>query len=406
MTYATSGHSQQNFVAVKNGRAETEYYGSDGTDEPSAPYIYGACAGAVVEQSTAKCGTFTGSCGPSGLNVLNSWSGGYDVAQTGTTCSCAYDPRHALSLQANSGGYVYANGGGGASMYTDAAGGWGAWQALYANQYSGSDGWRSGLPLAVSTFDGHFVSSTFSATGTTPTPLYFFSSTGASTIRPGDRVRIAASTSSGLRYAYESGSNLSYGSSPGTNPAYTFKVVEPVRHLVYLKTYHGKFVDIEADGYFYNRRTQAELEYGTSRAPVTGALDPAQVATQAQAALWLIDWNGGALVDGDAVSFQVYQNDAWTILATGASTGQVFQYNSAGPNETFVLHKLGGSSGTSIAHGDTVTFKSSIGTWLTAMPPDYYSSQIRNYGTYEGAWQQMTLDFVHSFDMDRTRYWK
>ncbi len=66
------------------------------------------------------------------------------------------------------------------------------------------------------------------------------------------------------------------------------------------------------------------------------------------------------------------------------------------------MHRLSGPG--AIHHGDAVTFKSSSGTWLTAMPPSTFASQLQNSGTSEGAWQQLNLDFVHSFDMDRQRY--
>jgi hypothetical protein len=92
----------------------------------------------------------------------------------------------------------------------------------------------------------------------------------------------------------------------------------------------------------------------------------------------VIDWNGGELRDGD-------------------HTGQLMFSNAVDVHERFVIQLDGGATG-SITHGAAVTFRSAIGTYLTAMPPDYSDSQLRNYGTWIGPWQRFSFQFVAHYD--------
>jgi len=403
MTYATAGDSQRELVAVKNGLRDTQYYYRG---EPSAPYIYGRCAGAIVERSFDACPGVTTYCGPSMLRLVSGWSGTMDTPQTSANCSCAQDPRHVIAL-ANPDGWVWVptDGGGSPSVQTRLTHAFGAWQALDAIETASPGGWLPNEPIALKAFGGQFFSNTFSPTLTTPSTVLFENAdSSVYPIMRGSLVRLYTWDALGYRlYAYDNGSTI--GTTYRPDASATFTVIEPRYHLVYLATYHGRFVNTDPDATIHNRKLPGDLQYATQLAPGPDALDPARVAAQANAAFWLLDWNGGDLVDGDVVSFQLFQNDAWNFISTFGTTGVTRPRNGAGADERFVIHKLSGSAGTRIANRDVVSLRSSSGTYLTAMPPDFSDSQLQSSGTSEGLWQRIGVQFVHSFDMDRTSKW-
>ncbi|MBL8682479.1 MAG: hypothetical protein JNK05_25150 [Myxococcales bacterium] len=203
--------------------------------------------------------------------------------------------------------------------------------------------------------------------------------------------------SSGATYAANNGSTLAAVSTNGAaNQLLT--VVEPRRaHLVYLRTYHGTYVNRDASMALYNQRTNAELS-GTN------------AAVKASAAFWVIDWNGGELQDGDWISLESFENSSYHYASVidGDHTGHARLANAVTAYEKFRINILNGATGSVTYSNDgaandnnVVSLQSSHGTFLTAMPANYYSSQIRNYGPYEGDWQRFEIVFVQEFDRHR-----
>jgi hypothetical protein len=188
----------------------------------------------------------------------------------------------------------------------------------------------------------------------------------------------------------------------GAGTPYT--VIEPRHHLVYISTHHDRFVNVDADGSIHNRRTRAEVNYATRLDPQPETLDGARVALQASAAFWLIDWNGGQLLDGDRISLQVFKDDAQHFVSTFGRAGSTRWRNGAGADETFEFRRVGGTRGAPINHRDSVTLRSATGNYLLAAPPDYLDAQILNTATVPREWETFQMHFVHSYDSDRTSY--
>lgn len=407
MTYGTSGDSSREFVAVKNGRADTEYYLHG---EPSAPYIYGSCASRVVERSGEVCGLATDGCVAGKLRLISAWTGTKDDPQSSTTCTCVQDPRHIISLRSLGGWNWTATSGG--SVHTNLARGWGAAQTFYAMEYGGPSGWIPGEAMAVKTWDGKFVTNTFTTTLTSPNHIKFVNASGsAAAIGNGSVVNISDTTSSGgMWWAYDNGAVVTKTDSLGASTNHDFVITEPRYHLVYLKSPHGKFVNVDAAGLFFNKRSQAILEYGTAANPVDDAsgklvaLDPAIVSMQNDAAFWLVDYDGGEVDDGDVVSIQIFKGEAWSFLSTWGTDGHAKKKNIAGDDERFIINKQ--AAGALVGHGDSITLKNvGTGLYMVAMPADYFDGQIRGYGEFEGSWTKFDLMFVHSFDLDRQAKW-
>jgi hypothetical protein len=405
MTYGNAGQSQENFVAVKNGRQE---HGYRQFGEPSAPYIYGHCAASVVSASDAFCGDARSPSCPrdNQLRLLASWSGVFTTPQAaGAACACVGDPRHVVALTTPAGSNLTAQGGGGAAVHTRWATGWGSWQIFHAIETGDTpDAWYSGESVVVKSFDGPFLSTNFSATDSAPNALTVFKTDGAGRllsgpVENGSQVYLWDSS----RFAHDNGNQLVPNSGTSTAGATPLRLVEPRKHLVYVSTAHGLYVDIATEQ-LENTTTRSVLNYATQLDLRGDMLDSELVRQQRRAAFWLIDWDGGEMLSNDTVSFQTLDDDSngnYRFVVTNG-TGQVGLANGTSSAARFTVQVLDGAD---VFHGATVAFRSSGGTYLTAMPPDYFDSQIRNYGPSVGAWQRFGVWFVHSYDFSRRDKW-
>ncbi len=391
--------------AARNGRASYEALG-----EPSMPYIYGDCGGQVIEESYAQC---PNACAPGQVRLLKSWTGTSSTTQPDGPCACVKDPRHVIALRSRtSGKVVTAVGGGNDEIRTDWSDNIGAWQWLYVYDYNGGN-WKNNdvvsvrsfnmdlypnLPDATDNSEGYLGlpggSTYFTATSQVPYGLQFRSSTA---IRDGAVVRMKAAGN----YAKDNGTHLERTTN-ASDPANDFELIEPRReHLVYLRTYHGNYVHRDAAGQLYNRLTDADM---TS----------SDLTQRSSAAFWVIDWNGGYLKDGDSISLESFQDGSYQYLSVrdGDHLGHARLSNTVGPYETFTVNILDGSSGQVRYSNDgrsgndhnRISLRSANGTYLTAMPSDYYASQIRNYGPSEGTWQGFDLVFVQEYDRHRAAW--
>ena len=282
--------------------------------------------------------------------------------------------------------------------------GWGSWQIFIAIETRGTpDAWYSGEPVVLKSFKGPFLSTRFDATDSTPNELTVFKTDGAGNllsgaIENGSQVHLWDSG----RFARDDGNQLVAGGT-STAGATAFHVMEPTRHLVYLSTAHGAYIDV-ATGQVKNTTASFVLDYGTQVDRRGDLLDPGLVRLQRRAAFWLIDWNGGDILSNDAVSFQTLDDDSngnHRFVSTNG-TAELGLANGVSSGSRFTVEVLDGST---VSHHATVAFRSSIGTYVTAMPPDYFDSQIRNYGPFVGAWQRFRVSFVHSYDFPRTSKW-
>ena len=126
------------------------------------------------------------------------------------------------------------------------------------------------------------------------------------------------------------------------------------------------------------------------------------VSVQRDAAFWMLVLNGGRLENNDRIVLEGFANEQYHYASTAfEGTGQARGRNGFGSSETFVVVKLSGSSGSEIRHDDRIALRSSQGTYLTAMPADYFDGQIQNYGTFVGTWQGFTLRHVSQHDRAR-----
>ncbi|MGE0326723.1 MAG: hypothetical protein AB7K71_19350 [Polyangiaceae bacterium] len=401
----TDDNSSQAACAARNGRAS--YYERG---EPSLPYIYGDCAGQLIEDSYRQC---RGSCPAGQMKLLASWTGVASDDQTSTACQCVKDPRHVVALRSTTTGQVVtALNGGNDELRTNWSANIGAWQWLYVFDYTGQN-WRSNEVVSVRAFNADLFpnladatddsegyvglpggSAYFTATSQAPFGLQFKSS---GTIRNGSVVQIKAAGT----YAKNDGAHLARTSN-AADPATQFEVIEPRReHLVYLRSFHGNYVHRDAAGQLYNTLTDADML-------------STDLTRRSSAAFWVIDWNGGDLRDGDKISLESFQDGKYQYLSVrdGDHLGHARLSNTAGPFETFTVNILDGSAGKVTYSNDgrsgndhnRISLRSENGTYLTAMPSDYYASQIRNYSTVENAWQGFDLIYVQEYDRHRAAW--
>lgn len=141
---------------------------------------------------------------------------------------------------------------------------------------------------------------------------------------------------------------------------------------------------------------------------------------KASAAFWVVDWNGGSLQDGDSVSLESFENDTYHYVSVrdGDHTGQARLLNAVNTYEKFTINITDGSTGTVVYSNDgnaandhnRVSFRSANGTYMTAMPPDYFDGQILNYATNDTpvstyVWQGFDVIFVNEFDRNRPTWY-
>ncbi len=369
--------------AARNGRSSYMALGN-----PAAPAIYSACAYWVMTRSENHCAGIHADCASNELNLAASWRGTVDDYGVDGGCTCVRDPRRVFALRTNTGQAITAPSGGGSSLSTNWSDSLGAWQWLYLYDAQGPT-WASGDSVVLKSFAGNYLryksaDNTFSADGAQSYPLVF-SLVAGSTLGNAAKVTMRH----GDRYAYSDGSKLRGATSP-TDNRFHFTLVEPRRdHLIYLRSAHGKYLNTDSNRRVWNKRTEAELA-GSVRQLL------------ASSAMWIVDWNGGELMDGDVISLEQFENNAYHYLSAtdGDHTGQVRMGNAINFYERFIIHRTSTGTGP-ITHDDTITLRSAHGTYLTAMPADYFDGQIRNYGTYEGAWQHFRIRFVSQHDKPR-----
>ena len=349
---------------------------------PGVPYIYGGCAQDVVETSYALCGD-PRACGPGSKMLGFSWD--ESTQQASGSCECVRDSQHVVDFTLTSGNAITALDGGGGAL----SGSWGpavgAWQRFYAYFY-GRSGWLPGWNLAwVRPREDFFVSPGW-ANAAMATPITQWIQL-PSTYTAGQSEVMTALWSGAYVNPY-SGSTIQ---TQASHPGLLIRMREPRRdHLVYLKTAHNRFVNIPAgQNWLYNQPTDLSLSV-----PDTDRV---------RSAFWVVDHNGGELEFGDPVSFEGVIDQVERFWSTSGNNGHVTTTNSYYTHQTFVLVSPYGATGP-IGHGDTIAIRSSIGTYVTAMPPSYYASQLRNYGTYVGSWQRFEIQFVEQFDIDRTTW--
>jgi hypothetical protein len=391
--------AQEAACAAANNRAS--YYA---LGEPSVPYIYGGCADSLITESARVCGDIHTGCPAGQLRLLAGWGGTVQNAQAGA-CSCIEDPTHTIALRTNAGFAVTANGGGGDAIMTNWSTRIGAWQWFYFYVPNMPYGWQNNSGGYLKTFGGDFVrtvSGAFRGDQPVATPVWLGDGT-ASTHTIGDASVVSLSVGSllspGSLIGCDSGGQLLSVPAPGTGAACQLTIVEPRRDsLVYLRAWTGQYVNVDGAGVFWNRLTDADLGL-----PSAGV--PASPATAATAAFWIIDWNGGTLNSGDWISFEAFENDShlYMTVMDGDHTGQPHLANSMDTYERFQIIKQSGGSG-AIGNNDDVALLSANGTYLTAMPSDYFPNQILNYGTYVGAWQHFQVVNVQQYDRPRSSW--
>lgn len=368
--------AEQQACATAHGRASYYEFG-----EPSAPYIYDSCAHHLIDYSESVCSGGVKSCPPGQLRLRTSWTGKATDSQSGTACSCYRDPRHVVALRThNTGQTVTAMNGGGGELRTNWATASGAWQWMYVYDFNGGN-WSSGDHVRVRTFSGHnwrrnggtiIDAVTTSATNS----VFSFNRFGGGQIGNGSQVNIRTPLYFN-DWVRDGGTALRLVINEPTDNSHRFHVVEPSReHLVYIRSPHQesgqyRYVDFDpntSSSFAWNRALRSDL--------TSNDIDR-EVAT----AFWIVDWNGGQLMHNDLVSLQRYGYDSYDYLST-PDTGHARFANGVGQlgYQTFRIRRHTAGSG-AVQHNDTITLESvALGTYLTAMPHDYFDYQIRCYG--------------------------
>lgn len=263
----------------------------------------------------------------------------------------------------------------------------GAWQRFFVMDRTTStpllaSNWNT---VWIRPYDDYFVTSNYGADGISPATVYLWLDGGYSNSDP--TANVALWTSSAGYLDPNSASTLATTSSM---PSDRFVMREPRRdHLVYLKSAHGLYVNIPSgSNMLYNQLASLDSTVDNT--------------TRQSAAFWIVDHNGGELEYGDLISIEgiMAQHDRfWSTYANG--DGQLNTLNAYGLDyETFTVVSPTGQTGP-VGHADTIALRSYQGTYVTAMPPTYFSSQLRNYGTYIGSWQEFEVRFVEDHDVPR-----
>ena len=390
---------------------------NDGRDD-SINYIMTDCAYEVVQESDRQCDDGAGhgimhntACGATQLRFLSSWSGTRMTSQTSSSCECVSDPLHQITIETLAGESWTADSGGSssASFLTNWSSGLGAWQTLYVRSYGPRGTWADGSPTEIKVFNGQYGTATFGANGTglaTANDYWRFQNLSF----PGQPVATGASVtirSNAGWWAKDTGTSIAATAvaPSGSLSGYRFVVEEPTRTLVYLKSnYNHRFLTNTADPGLITLRTDGDLSYGTQLRSAPATPDDNAIAAQADAAYWLIDWNGGTLNDGDSVSFQLFHRDAWSFLSTLHTAGQLRQSWSAWADEAFTVHDAAVPAGAAVRHGDSITLKSSIAHYMTATGLAA-SAPVDTSSTTENPQTMFALFFVYRYDYDRSAAW-
>jgi hypothetical protein len=419
------------------------YYGLDVGDrlEPSVPYMISDCSTAVVETSQQICGRVLDNptCGDGEVMLVATWNGRSQDAQSGTPndCVCVPDPRNVVYLVgAQNGGMLTAPNGGGSSTIqttiTQRIGPWQMFAAIDPNLPSLTGptgdalGWSYGDPVELKTNSGHWVDPTFKPDDIrypqSPDGAFvgfFFDSPDGATGRIVSGADVVLRTGHlGLpSYAYDDGTNLQPGGNPG-DVSTKFTVYRYRReHMVYLQSPHS-VVDVGWDPHVLCPMAPADCPtyvayddvfngFHTALTDLTLAntsLDGQLAAQKRRAAFWLIDWNGGALIDGDEVSFESPLNAHFLSTAVPTPDDALVRLHSVGTagRETFQLGKLGGSSGNIIRHDDVVSMRSSSGNYVSVWASGTADTgRVNDSGTSVGNDEMFTLRMVHYHDQDR-----
>jgi hypothetical protein len=380
MSIDTAGESKKEFCSIANGRAEDDYY-RDG--EPSAPYIYGGCAGDLVETSAAYCGLATDSCAEDELYLLSEWSEP-DGAGTGVIrCECVRDPQRRVQLVTGTGHYLRIAGGGGGKV-TATARRFGTWQMLY---FEDVDHGRLeyGDKVRIRVHNGQFLRTNYSgdvrADGASPMSdevELTVSGFGSGEVRPGDTIYLQDSYGHWLFADGGGGGAVRSGPLSWSNLSwFGFRVEQQARaRMIYLETYHNRFVEVGDDRRWTNAATEPS----------------------ARSAFWLIDHNGGLLESGDTISLELYNDGHFANTYHGVGEPVANGSNDIGAVEKFVVQELGGSG--IITSGDTIAIRSAQGRYLTADPPSRGSS-VRNFATGIRTWERFELVDVQQYDQPR-----
>jgi hypothetical protein len=398
--HADGAAAQQACVNADPFDGWNSYY-QDG--EPSAPYIYGNCASAVVKESWEACGDIHEGCSYGRMRLLSSWTGTYGTDQTSGSCVCVRDPRHTLALETSSGHFVTADGASAGALTT-------ATQVVGPNEFvtvmdrnGGSSWWGTDDVYLKSREDGILYRGGFffHANGTSGHTMRLVPVSG-STVDNGDDVRIV----SGGYYAYDDGAYVRPSlSSTGANRVFTVR--EPSRqHLVYLRTSYSTFVRADQDtGWMYGGRTQDELMEDSIAGGDAGA------QRKASAAFWIIDWDGGELMDGDVVSLEAFENDGgrYVSIRGGNNTGLARLRGAIGEHEKFTINILDGTAGPVVYTNDGVandhhriTFQTMTGKYLRAVALTPTSEPLlMGDGPDEGTYQRFYVFPVQEFDQHR-----
>lgn len=391
----------------------------------SAPYIIGRCASAVINRSSDACTGGIHACTAGSLNLVTSWTGTLDTTQTTTSCACRRDPLHVVALNSSStNAMVTAYNGGGSTLRTDWGTSIGAWQWFYLYDTTGGN-LVNNDQIYLRSWAGHFVRRTstgwFADAWSNPM-MRILRVGGPGTIADGTAVRLTDSL--GVNYAYNDGAGLGT-TTTATGSSRSFIIREPRRdHLVYLRTYHAlhssgvcdadhddnplesdnncRYVHRGDDNFAYVTRLDTELDD-----PPHGAADE----DKAEAAFWVLDWDGGELEDGDVVSFESFEGGSYGYLsvAAGDHTGHASFANAVGTYERFTLNILDGTTGAVTYSNDSmsgdhnrVSLRSANGTYLSAVPPaPAGDGTLRNYGATESIWTWFDIVPVSQYDEAR-----
>jgi hypothetical protein len=268
-----------------------------------------------------------------------------------------------VALRTHTGQAVSAAWGGSGSALTNYTSDVGGWQWLYVIDRNGGS-LASGDTVDIKSHSGYWLQPDFSFDVLARLPINdsmrIYLASGSGAIGGGSSVNIAhrrvtpVPYSVTYRYAYAGATTLESSATFGSGPEYDFTVERPRRDtMVYLRASNGLYVRTAATGSHlaYANRTWSELT-------LTGGT----VAQRNEAAFWLVDLNGGALVSGDTVAFERYASDGLEYLSV-TGTGQARTALFIGPTERFVVTRVFG--GTTIAHGDQITLRASSGFYLT-----------------------------------------
>lgn len=362
--------------------------------DPSIPYIVGSCAAAIIQRSHHQCGKATDSaaCGEESLRVVSSWTGTHSTAQPSSACECVADPTREVWLRADNGRRWMANGGHGSVSLNSSLGG--AWQTFYMIDADGGDALEHADRVYLQTREGSYVGPN-GLWQWSPLELRIWNASGGADIGRASRVRLGLYGFGGWSFADGQTGTLGQTSSFSAADAYTIESPSR-RQRVYLESVHGFLIAYDTGSrYVYNFGAGAWIDSSSN------------TFYRRHAAMVMIDHNGEYLRDGDIVSLETgFDNDDAHYISTVAGTGQVRSVNYVGDSERFVMNIVGRGSLSRLQHGDRITLRAvNKSTWLTATPggsPHY--TKLLNGGTWEGAWQELTVHYVDQRDRPRP-YW-